>query len=184
MLLIVKHSRGSTSLPAFACTLGICAGLIVHISLSMMGIAALLAASTNIYRLVKVAGALYLVYIGVMSLLSRGSSIASSHSIQPSPGFSLAFRDGFLCNVLNPKVTIFVLAVFTQIIAPDTPTFQKLVFSGCIVLESFVVWNLFSIFIRSSFVLPFVQKFQVVIDRTVGVLLIIIGTGLCLDSES
>lgn len=125
MLLIVRHSNEPTRWPAVTCITGISLGLLVHVTFSIFGIATAIAASTTLYSGMKLAGAGYLIYIGLKTLLTKeGMALTGANKTDRTKKRS-PFRDGFLCNVLNPKVTIFILAVFTQIIEPATPTYEK-----------------------------------------------------------
>ncbi len=76
---------------------------------------------------------------------------------------------------------MFILAVFTQIIEPTTPVFEKIIYGAFIAIQAFVVWNIFVLFIRTKPVLVLLNKFQVAIDRTVGVALVGFGVALALD---
>lgn len=78
-------------------------------------------------------------------------------------------------------MTIFILAVFTQIIEPSTPTHEKVIYGFAILIEAFVVWNLFVMFIRTKLVLMFMQKFQLTIERVVGLFLVGFGSILLFD---
>lgn len=181
MILLIKYSGAKKHSAAVLCIAGICSGVTLHVALSIAGIAAVIAASTMLYLSLKLAGAAYLVYIGLKSLLSKGGlqldkTIKSKYGQWVNP-----FRNGFLCNVLNPKVTIFILAVFTQIVDPSTPMFEKALYGLCIVLESFIVWNVFVMLIRTRLVLSFIQRNQVTIERIVGMALIGFGGALAMD---
>ena len=181
MMLLLKYSGANKHWPAVVCIAGICSGVMVHVTLSILGIAAIIAASATLYSSLKFAGAAYLVYIGMRSLLTKGGleldrTIKSKSAIRVNP-----FREGLLCNALNPKVTIFILAVFTQVVEPSTPVFDKSIYGLFIVLESFIVWNGFVMLIRTKLVLSFIQNNQVTIERIVGVALIGFGGVLALD---
>lgn len=181
MMLLVKYSAAKKHSTAALCIAGICSGVTVHVALSILGIAAVIAASTTLYFSLKLAGAAYLIYIGILSLLSKGG-LQLDKTIKSRSGKRInPFRDGFLCNVLNPKVTIFILAVFTQIVDPFTPVSEKVLYGLCIVLESFIVWNVFVMLIRTRLVLSFIQRNQVTIERIVGVALIGFGGLLAID---
>jgi len=181
MFLIVKHSGTKERWPAMACILGICCGVSVHVAFSILGIAAAIAASATLFSIMKLAGAAYLIYIGLKSLFSKGGfSFNQAENSKPEKK-STPFLDGLLCNVLNPKVTIFILAIFTQVIEPSTPVMDKIIYGLFIALEAFVVWNIFATVIRTKYVLSFIQKFQVAIDRVVGVVLVGFGGALALD---
>lgn len=184
MMLIVKHSRAEDRWPALACVAGICAGLTVHVIFSIFGVAAVIAASSFVYSMIKYAGAAYLLYIGVQSLRSRGGLTIDRGSEWSSTAARAPFRDGFLCNILNPKVTLFMLAIFTQVLDPATSTVHKVMYGSCVVLEALLVWNVFVLLIRTQIVLRALQRYQIAIDRIVGTALIgLAGTLVVEDSR-
>jgi threonine/homoserine/homoserine lactone efflux protein len=105
-----------------AAALGICTGCLVHVFAAAIGLSALLAASSAAFTLVKWAGAAYLCYMGVKTLLSRPHAPvddAPAGSGVVSPG--QVFWQGALTNVLNPKVALFFLAFLPQFVAADSP---------------------------------------------------------------
>lgn len=187
MMLLVKYSTARERLYAFACILGIFTGVLFHVSLSILGIAAMIAASATLFTLVKIAGAIYLIYIGIQSLRSTGGVRFQTAEVSSSPAtqtWRLPYRDGLLCNLLNPKVTLFMLAVFTQVIDPSTPASEKVIYGLFIAFQSIVVWSLFVLLVRTRWVLSFLQQFQQAINRTVGVVLIAFGAALFWEESS
>ena len=104
-----------------ASALGISAGCIVHTFAAAIGLSAILATSATAFIAVKVAGAVYLIYLGVRAFTARTDVISPlQHPTSTSTG--LAFRRGVLTNVLNPKVALFFLALLPQFIDSDSPT--------------------------------------------------------------
>ncbi len=107
-----------------AAALGIGAGCIVHALAAALGLAALLAASSTAFTVIKFAGAAYLAWLalGLLRAAWRGGPSAAP-SVAPVAQRSLwqVFAQGFLTNVLNPKVALFFLALLPQFIAPDAP---------------------------------------------------------------
>jgi threonine/homoserine/homoserine lactone efflux protein len=114
---ILGRSLASGRAAGIAAALGITAGSIVHTLLAALGLSALLATSPSAFMAVKFAGAAYLFYIGVRALLSRGSGLPGEESRGADHGRWSAFRQGILCNLLNPKVALFFLALMPQFIA-------------------------------------------------------------------
>lgn len=102
--------------------LGVGVGNLVHATYSLIGIGAIISQSILLFTLLKWLGAAYLIYLGVKSIRSQKSSVTliDSRSMAPIKRWS-AFRIGFLGNLLNPKATLFFLALFTQVIQPSTP---------------------------------------------------------------
>jgi threonine/homoserine/homoserine lactone efflux protein len=99
----------------------------VHVLAAALGLSALLAASSWAFTLLKWVGAAYLVWIGLQMLLARrrqGGEAASTGGVAAA-NVALPLRkifvQGFLSNVLNPKVALFFLAFVPQFIAPDAP---------------------------------------------------------------
>ena len=96
-----------------------------------VGLAALFAVSSFAFSVVKYAGALYLVYLGVQML--RSSSTSSPAPIPAAP-LGRVFREGFLVALLNPKTTIFFAAFLPQFLSPGAPPmFQGLVLGALFV---------------------------------------------------
>ena len=106
-----------------AAAAGACAGCVVHTLAAAFGLAALMAASSAAFNAIKWAGAAYLLWlaIGMLRQALRGGVAATASVTADARGRSAAqvFRQGFLTNVLNPKVALFFLALLPQFIASD-----------------------------------------------------------------
>lgn len=123
-ILIMTRSASQGWRAGSAAALGIGAGTCVHILAAALGLSALLATSAWAFTIVKWVGAAYLVYVGLGMLLSRQrAATLADGPAEPRAGLSWGriFRQGFLTNVLNPKVALFFLAFVPQFIAPDAP---------------------------------------------------------------
>jgi threonine/homoserine/homoserine lactone efflux protein len=107
-----------------AAAFGICTGTFVHIFAAALGLSAVLATSATAFTVVKIIGAAYLVYVGIGLLLRRSArSTAATTALAPEHAlpYRKIFFQGFLTNLLNPKVALFFLAFVPQFIAPETP---------------------------------------------------------------
>ena len=100
--------------------LGIVSGCFVHVFGAALGVGALLAASATAFHLLKWVGAAYLVWMGLRMLLARAAPGPVATAPAGPEGLGRLYRQGFLTNVLNPKVALFFLAFVPQFIAPDT----------------------------------------------------------------
>lgn len=99
--------------------LGISTGTVVHTVLAALGLSALLATSPYAFMVVKLAGAAYLIYIGVKAIIARGPGLpgeAGDVGGRAARANRAAFRQGVLTNLLNPKVALFFLALLPQFI--------------------------------------------------------------------
>jgi threonine/homoserine/homoserine lactone efflux protein len=123
MALVARSALIDGRAAAFATTLGICLGLVVWAVASAVGLAALLAASATAFLVVKIAGAAYLVGLGLWTIARglRGRTPPSPPPVAVRARRGAAFREGFISNLLNPKIAIFYTTVLPQFIAPGDP---------------------------------------------------------------
>ena len=98
----------------FAAALGFATGVIFHTALAALGIAAVIRSSEFAFSLVRYAGAAYLVYLGIRTLMNRSAfQLASDHS---SLALWTVYKQSVIGNVLNPKVTLFFLSFLPQFV--------------------------------------------------------------------
>ncbi|MGL4380975.1 MAG: LysE family translocator [Vibrio sp.] len=128
--LVIRNTTRAGFVDGCTTSLGICCGLFVHATFSAIGISAVLAQSAELFHLVKMVGALYLIWLGISSLRAliksgQGMEVANLSHVQFQLTRSL--REGFLSNVLNPKTAVFYLAFLPQFINPQfSPLVQSL----------------------------------------------------------
>lgn len=118
-LLIAKTVPSSGKKAGFANIAGFIAAFYVHGVLSILGISVILTNSAEAFFIFKMLGALYLIWIGVKSLIaafSKGTEIKAAAVKKSQRTLVAAFFEGFLTNALNPKVSMFYLAAFPQFI--------------------------------------------------------------------
>lgn len=135
MLYIAGRSTGQGAKAGIIAALGIGAGGLVHILFAAFGLSVVLATSALAFTMVKLAGAAYLVYLGITTLLSlrtRKSQETSGAGITPLP-YGRIFRQAILVNTLNPKVALFFMAFLPQFVSPQAahPAVSFL-FLGCL----------------------------------------------------
>ncbi|WP_319470441.1 LysE family translocator [uncultured Pseudodesulfovibrio sp.] len=118
---IVSRSASLGWKQGVVAVLGVCTGCLVHVFSAALGLSAILATSASAFTVVKLAGAAYLVYIGVNMLWDRnGKKTAKTESVTVSR--RKVFSQGFLTNALNPKVALFFLAFLPQFVSSDAPS--------------------------------------------------------------
>ena len=112
MLYVIARSVAQGRPAGIASALGIAAGCIVHTLAVAFGLSRLLTAVPAAYEIVKYAGALYLLYLGLRTMLRPGDSLSAADLGRE--GLWPIFRQGVATNVLNPKVALFFLAFLPQ----------------------------------------------------------------------
>jgi len=122
VLYIVTRTFDQGRAAGVVSALGIAIGTLVHIVAAVLGVSALLAASTTAFNVVKYAGAAYLVYLGVRKLLERSATPSDDTALEahrPPAPLGRILREAMLVNVLNPKTGLFFLAFLPQFVRPD-----------------------------------------------------------------
>lgn len=123
-LFVATRSASQGLKAGVAAALGIGSGCLVHVLAAAVGLSAVLAASSWAFTLMKYVGAAYLVYIGLSFLFKKDKPAAASAAQTPAitaTPLPLVWRQGFLTNVLNPKVALFFLAFMPQFIDAAAP---------------------------------------------------------------
>ena len=139
MLLIASRSASQGRAAGFASLAGIQAGTYCHAAAAAFGLAQLFVAVPAAYDAVRYAGAAYLLVLAWQALRSGGAS-EPDHGLRRVTPWRL-FRQGLLTNLLNPKVALFVLALFPQFVRPDAGSVagQMLVLATLLNLVGLVV---------------------------------------------
>lgn len=167
--------------------LGIGAGTLVHICAAALGLSAILAASATAFTAVKIIGAAYLLYVGISLIRSAGASESSPRAITVrQTSMRAIFVQGFLTNVLNPKVALFFLAFLPQFVASDAGSKAlAFLFLGGIFDFNGTLWNLFVAWsaARLSSRLAPSAAFKRWFNRSVGSIFVFIGIRLALSHE-
>lgn len=132
---------------ALASAWGMCSGLLFHTTLAAVGLSAILARSALAFSVVKYAGAVYLIYLGVRALLSKEES-ASPQGEAPTARLGSFFLRGMTMNLLNPKVAVFFLAFLPQFASPamDGTALRFLALGLIFTLLSLVVFSAIALF--------------------------------------
>ena len=134
VLYIVARSIDQGRRAGITSVLGIHVGTLVHIAAATVGLSALVLSSAVAFTAVKVAGAAYLIGLGLWTLLSRHAE--SEIALGGERGLRRVFAQGIVVNVLNPKTALFFLAFLPQFVDADAPhpalevAFLGLLFAG------------------------------------------------------
>jgi threonine/homoserine/homoserine lactone efflux protein len=142
--LVIRATLGGGRRTGLRTAAGICSGLIVWGLLSAVGVSAVLTASRVAFDALRIAGAIYLVYLGVRTLLASrrddGGGDAPGGSAAMPMSRRAAFRVGLLNNLLNPKVGVFYVTLLPQFIPAHTPVLpMSLLLAGVHAVEG-IAW--------------------------------------------
>ncbi|MEU5506035.1 LysE family translocator [Streptomyces fungicidicus] len=157
--------------------LGVAAGVLVHVTYTMLGVGLLIASSAFLFTVVKLVGAAYLVYVGVRTFRTRSEvTVDLEHSTELSP--LAALRTGFLTNVLNPKTTLFVVSTFAQVVRPGTPVLQQVGYGLFMSLAHLLWFGVVAVFFSHDRMRTLMLRGQRILNKVIGSVLAGLGVSL------
>ena len=158
-----------------ACTHGL--GIGVYAFACISGIAVVITTSGYLFAVLQWMGSFYLIWMGVKGLLSRPP--ADTAAMEP-PTRQSAARDGFAVAFLNPKIAVFFIAVFSQVIGSETTWFEKLIFAATAMFIDMGWYAIVAWLFSNAKWLQRLQQNRVWMDRIFGVILIALALRLLL----
>ncbi len=166
--------------------LGLALGVAVHVTYSLLGIGLLISRSIILFSIIKYIGAGYLIYIGYKSLKAQPHVSSEVEAVTSEKVLTAraALKSGFLTNVLNPKVTLFILALFTQVIDPATPKIIQAAFGLEMMFMTFIWFTLISLLFSNKVMKLKIVGVQHYIERFTGVVLIALGVKVALSARN
>ncbi|WP_121663575.1 LysE family translocator [Metabacillus litoralis] len=182
--LITKRTISDGRKDGFSMALGITSGSFVHTFAAAFGLSAILLQSAVAFEIVKYVGAIYLIYLGISTFISRKKKDPAAENQQDAEMKKSAFKQGLISNVLNPKVAMFFLTFLPQFIQTGENATQQLIIMGVIYtllsISWFFIYVFFINYLREWLLSPTVQG---IMDKATGLVLIGFGLKLALDKN-
>jgi threonine/homoserine/homoserine lactone efflux protein len=174
MVLVMRNTLTGDRRRGGLTALGILTGNLIHIAYCAVGIALLLSRSPLAYNVLRIAGAIYLVYLGVQGIRNAGGRgpevVAATDATRANP-----YAQGFVSNLLNPKGSLFYLGVFTQVITPDMSLAQTGLLVVAMMSVSVMFWMAFVQILHLPAIRAALQNSKGTMERVFGVVLIALG---------
>jgi len=181
-IVVLKQCNSKGRKSAFLTSLGIACGIIVHAFYCIVGIGYLISQTPFLYSIVKTLGASYLFYIGFVSLYysyNKNKKLTIKESL-PNRIDIESFYLGFITNVFNPKATLFFLSVFSLLIEQTTPLPIKIFYGIWMSIITGIWFCIVSFLFTNKFSKIFISKYTQIIDKIMGILLMVISIKLIL----
>lgn len=116
ILFVIAQSISQNKKAGIATALGLCTGLIVHISAATLGISAIIYQSAIAFAIVKYAGAIYLLFLAFQSFREKDTDPNGTNDNKSLFNYKSLYKKGILMNILNPKVSLLFLALLPQFV--------------------------------------------------------------------
>ena len=175
-MMVLKNALQYKRKIAIYTALGIGLGIGIHILYSIAGVAYLLQKNQTLFHVVKIVGALYIMYVGVKTFVSKQTEINIDKTYKTS-GFSpwQAVQTGFVTNILNPKASLFFLSLFSLLIPPNVPIWVLAGISLMLITVTFLWFSLVSVIFTNNRIIQSYEKYETYIIKVLGIILIILG---------
>jgi threonine/homoserine/homoserine lactone efflux protein len=183
-LYIVGRTLAQGRRAGLCSVLGISTGTVVHTLAAAFGLSAILATSAQAFTVVKLAGAAYLVYLGVRLLLERRPVATAPDASFPRDSAWTIYRAGLLTNVLNPKVALFFMAFLPQFVAPEAGSrVLSFLFLGGVFIVNGTLWCLVLVWSAAAMSrrLQRDQSWSLMLKRATGALFVGLGVRLAVS---
>lgn len=181
-----KNTIASGRAGGMKTVLGTLTALLIHTFAAVLGLSALIVKSAFLFSILKYAGACYLIFLGLKSLwtINKKASL-QDHEEQKSVSKRInCYRQGFLTNLLNPKVAVFFLTFLPQFLEPGSNTFTQFMIMGLTYTFLTFIWFIIYIYLihqLSAFMKkPAVQKWM---EGITGAVLIGFGIKLAFERK-
>jgi len=176
-LVVSKNSLMHSRKAGMYTALGIGVAILIHVAYTLVGIGFIISQSIVLFSIIKLLGAMYLIYLGARLLFAKAQESRQTFVSAPSENKTSlqAFREGFLTNVLNPKATVFFVSIFSQFVSPELPILVQ----SMLGVEVAVIVGLWFIALAFMLTVPSVKeilsKFQSRVLKVMGIALIALG---------
>lgn len=188
---VVLRSAAHSRRDGLLSSLGIVSGLAVHTIAASLGVSALLLASAEAFTVVKIAGALYLGFLGIRALQSaygtwkHPQEAADDTPEREEASAGKVWASAFAVNVLNPKAVLFFIAVLPQFVTESAPVLpQILLLGGADILLGCLFWAAFTVTVSHFKALLQRRRARIALDAASGTALVGLGGALALTSRT
>ncbi|KPQ29859.1 MAG: putative threonine efflux protein [Marinobacter excellens HL-55] len=163
-----------------ACGIGL--GILLHVGYSLLGIGLIIQQSIMLFTILKVVGALYLLWIAWHCLRAKPGGVhIEAKDVKVQTGWG-AFRLGFLTNALNPKATLFFVSLFSVVINPGTPMLLQAGYGLYMAFATGLWFAMVAVFFTQPRVRRGFSRFGHWLDRLMGGVLVLLAGQLLLST--
>lgn len=185
LMYVLSRTVAQGTRVGLASAAGVSTGALVHVAAASLGVSAILATSALAFALVKYVGAVYLLFLGVQALRSKGTRFDHLNDSGSGSPWQ-AYRQGVLVDVLNPKVAIFFMAFLPQFVRPGHGTVAiQLLLLGLLVIGVAIVVDSAFVLVAGRATDYFRQnpRLSAWLDRLLGSIFIGLGVRLALTEQ-
>ena len=178
MVLVINNAIFKGRYNGILTAIGHGIGITVYATFAVLGIGLVIKTNILIFNSLKVLSIIFLIYIGVKSILNKQQINLKKDNIKEN---AVSFVQGFSISILNPKILIWFIAIYSQFMSPD----NNLIFNICLISIAGIIdacwYIILTMAVTTTSALSFFQKKIKFIQKTQGFLFIALGLGLLVN---
>lgn len=172
--MVVRHTLGGGRGKGIICAWAHSIGIGVYALVTLLGLAVMLKKAPMVFNGIAITGALYLAWMGIQALRSKGGMSDKLAAGKSSDAFTAA-RDGLAISLFNPKILLFFLALFSQfVMAADSLWGKSLIIFTPLIIDG-LWYTIIAMVLSHKSVLPKLREKAALIDKLSGVVLILLA---------
>ena len=181
LAVVIKHTVGGSRLHGVTAAWSHALGIGVYACLTVFGLAVLLTRHPALFKAVTWAGAGYLLWLGIQSLRAGRYKPDPNSAPSAAPSLFGAARDGAMISMLNPKIALFFIALFSQFVNADSSTLER----GLMAATAFIIdgswYSIVAAVLSHAAILARFRANAHWVDRVCGVLFIAVAARIVMD---
>lgn len=175
--IVVRNSLVYSRKTAIFTAIGLALGVLVHLSYILLGLGVIISKTAWLFLLFKYVGASYLIYIGIKGMRAKKHQIKYVQGESHKADISMlkALSSGFFTNATNPKAMLFFLSLISAFVTPKEPVAIIIVYVALIFMSTLLWFVTLAICFSHKRLSTFFKRFQYIIERVTGGLLVVLG---------
>ncbi|OMH39512.1 LysE family translocator [Motiliproteus sp. MSK22-1] len=170
LAVVLRHTISNGRAHGIVAAITHAIGIAVWAMLTIWGLALLVTETPLFYTLITYAGAGYLAWMGVKAIRSKGS--AKLNIDKDTAPLMVAARDGVLISLLNPKLAVFFIALFSQFVSADLTIVEQLIMTATVASIDSIWYIIVALALSHSNVIDKLQRQSATIDKISGIVLV------------
>jgi threonine/homoserine/homoserine lactone efflux protein len=175
LALVIKNTLAGGTPQGYATAISHGLGVALYAAITATGIAVIIVQSPLIFSIIQYAGAAFLLYLGVKSLLSKKANEVFSEDDTATKSQVNGWLDGFLIAFLNPKLAIFFLALFSQFLGEEASSEQKMIMTATVGSIDALWYCLVTFTLSRGNIISKLRENSHIVDKVTGSFLILLA---------
>lgn len=181
LALVIKNTLAGGTSQGYATAISHGLGVALYAAITATGIAMIIVKSPVLFNIIQYAGAAFLLYLGIKSLLSKQQNQVFSQEEVANKSQVNGWRDGFLIAFLNPKLAIFFLALFSQFLGAEATSQQKLIMTATVGSIDALWYCLITFTLSRGNIISKLRANSHIVDKVTGSFLILLAARVVIN---